>query len=748
MNNKKLIFIIYNMGNIFSSPTKQTVSGTPTASQLNSVQPGAAKIENQQNKSSFFSKLSFKKDWDPQITNEDCLPFNVFLGAVLSRACYDPPVVFALDVNDAYKEIFFNITNPPETSSPTQECRLVGKQKAFTLYLNTKNVAKGINSSFVGNEAKLLTSVDNTDPLPNTSTSPKQNSTESIKPAENVKPTITTKQPVSVKPTESIKPTITTKQPVSVKPTENVKPTITTKQPVSVKPAENVKPTVTTKQPVSVKPTITTKPVGNKKNITQKAGNKKKQTNNVNSRKTKKFRGGKIGMFPSKFYMYSNLLPESKELFKSNNQWAYMYVHTSEDLSCYLIADKITHSIYFLFRGTRSLQNVKTDLKPAAHILCRPDVNVKECEEVFKGVYKLEDEALHTIYYCSVFLMKNFLKATPQNPCSSFCYGHSLGGASATLFAYLWVGIHEEQLKQSNTSANLCHNYINCVSYGSPKVFNSVLNISFEELIISGKIQFIRYVTEGDAITSLPPEANIKKGILNFTLVHPGKNLGEPVNVNKKDKTSNFTLLKCKNPLSNLKAASHLMGAFVKRDRSKLKPISFNYDKPLKCTTINFNPKMDINPNAHGIQARIEYMLVLSNFKAGSELDTGASRMNKIKGKTNKILKVFYSTPGTLDMYGHIFNLKDLMTEPVDKTDNKIISYLKFESLVGKPLMASKNNPNIILQNKLDGVEVMSTQSKSAVENIDENKKPIVMGKVTENVVSSKHFDTFTCLME
>lgn len=698
------------MGNIFSSPSKQTITGEPTQAQLNSVQPGSAKIENQQKKSSFFSKLSFKKDWDPQITNEDCLPFNVFLGAVLSRACYDPPVVFALDVNDAYKEIFFNINNPPEASALTDQCRLVGKQKAFTLYLNTKEVAKNINSAFVGNEAKLLKSVDAQDPLP-------------------------TKQPSAVAPSIQTKITDT-----ALKPSSSTEPTKTPTQ--AVQPVKQAASPVKPKEPEPVvkQAASPVKPV-------QKAGKRRTYKNRKINRLTRKHRGGKIGMFPSKFYMYSNLLPESVELFKSNNQWAYMYVHTSEDLSCYLIADKLTHAIYFVFRGTRSLQNVKTDLKPAAHILCRPDVNVKDCEEVFKGVYKLEDEALHTIYYCSIFLMKNFLKATPQNPCSSFSYGHSLGGASATLFAYLWVGIHEEQLKQPNSSANLCHNYINCVSYGSPKVFNNILNIHFEQLIADGKIQFIRYVTEGDAITSLPPEAKIKKGILNFTLVHPGKNLGEPLTVNNKEKTSNFTLLKCKNPLSNLKAASHLMGAFVKRDRSKLKPISFNYDKPLKCTTINFNPKMDINPNAHGIQARIEYMLVLSNFKAGSELDTGASRMDKIKGKTNRIMKVFYSTPGTLDMYGHIFNIKDLMVNPEDNTDNKVVSYIEFEGLIGKPLLASKNDPNIILQNKLDGVEVMSSQSKSAVENLSENKKPIIMDKVKQNIVSAKKFDTFTCLM-
>jgi len=646
------------MGQIFSAPTQKDITGTPTQAQLNSVKPGAAKIENQQQKSSFFSKLSFKKDWDPQISNEDCLPFNVFLGAVLSRACYDPPTVFALDINDAYKEIFFNINSPPEQADLTEQCRMVGKQKAFALYLNTRKVAQNINNAFVSNEAKLLNAIEDTNtPMTSTTTQPVVNSSKTLKGGKN----------------------------------------------------------------------------------------KKNKTRKNKSRKTK---GGKIGMFPSKFYMYSNLLPESIELFKNNNQWAYIYIHTSEDLSCYLIADKLTHAIYFIFRGTRSLQNVKTDLKPSAHILCRPDVNVKDCEEVFKGVYKLEHEAIHTIYYSSIFLMKNFLNCTPQNPCSTFTYGHSLGGASATLFAYLWVGIHQEQLKQPNTNSNLCHNYINCVSYGSPKVFNNVLNIHFEQLITDGKIQFIRYVTEGDAITSLPPEAKIKKGVINFTLVHPGKNLGVPINVNNNNKTSNFTLLKCQNPLSNLKAASHLMGAFVKRDRSKLKPISFNYDKPLKCTTINFNPKMDINPNAHGIQARIEYMLVLSNFKSGSELETGSSRVNKIKGKTSKILKIFYSTPGTLDMYGHIFNLQDLMVNPVDKTDNKIISYINFENLIIKPLLASKNDPNIILKNKLDGVDVMTHQSTSAIENKDQNKTQIPMGKVKENIVSAKTFDTFTCLME
>jgi len=568
-------------------------------------------------------KTMFQKDWDPQVTNEDCLPFHVFLGAVLSRACYDPPSVFALDIADAYDHVFLEewLSGSKSLSQPSAECRMAGRQKAFSSYMKTGEAAEKINTAFVGNEARVLAAQQNKNP------------------------------------------------------------------------------------------------------------------NTTN----------KVSQLPPKFYTYESLDASNKTRLQQQDNWAYIYIHTSEDLSVYLLADKLTNSIYVVFRGTRSLQNVKSDLKPHAQILCDDSADKKDVEEVFKGVYKLQNEAIHSIYDSSIWLADNFLKATKKNPVQIWSYGHSLGGASASLFAYLWVGIHDEQIKVGNQKADIFMPNIYCSTYGAPKVFNQALNKHFESLMKQGRIQYIRYVTEGDVITSLPPEANIKKGVLNFTLVHPGKNLVSAVTVKGKERQSNYSLLKCINPLSQLKGTSHLIGTMIKRDRSKLKPVSMNYEKPLRCTTINYNPKMDINPNAHGIQARIEYMFVLSNFKTGSELDTASSVKQKMVGKSqNSLMKIFYSVPKKLDMYGHLFDIKTL-SEANSNNDNKVVSYEKFVSMIGQPLLKSKNNTKTILQNKLDDNEAVKPSSKSTVEHLDNNTPISKTNKVVANVKAGKAFGQLTC---
>lgn len=606
-------------------------------------------------KSKFGLKLKnpLKKDWDTQITDEDCLPFNVFLGAILSRACYDPPSVFALNIADTYDSVFLAkwMDDASVLKVPSNQCRDAGKQKAFSQYINTRHYAKQINDAFVGNEARVIEA----------------------------------------------------KQKKGGKGTQRV----------------------------------------NKYKHKYSGG-----------RTQKRYGGAKLTQLPAKFYTYDSMPAVNKERLKKHGNWAYMYVHTSEDLSVYLLADVITHSIFIIFRGTRSLQNVKTDLTPHAHILCDPKSSKGDVEEVFKGVYELQDEVLHTIYYSSIWLANRFLKATKNNPVQIWSYGHSLGGASASLFAYMWVGIHDEQQKIDKEVAGVCKPNIYCSTFGAPKVFNQTLNKHFENLMSKGRIQYIRYVTEGDAITSLPPEAKIKKGVLNFTLVHPGKNLGENINVKGKERVSNYSLLKCLNPLSQLKGTAHLVGSLVKRDRSKLKPISFDYDKRLRCTTINYNPKLDINPNAHGIQARIEYMFVLSNFSTGSELNTGSSVKQKTIGKKqNAIMKIFYSEPKTLDMYGHLFNIKAISKAGSD-SDNEVISYQEFVKLIGDPLIKSKNDNKLILQNTLSDSaangadQAVKPSGMSAVEHIDAGSAPSTKDKVATNIEAAKGFDKMTCEAE
>ena len=601
---------------------------------LRQMEPGTTKNK------SFFQKLKSKTsvalgfEWDPQITTDDCVPFEVFLGAVLSRAAYDPPTLFALDIDETYSSIFQHLSL---VKSDTSQCRDVGKQPTYSLYLNTRKVAEDVNNEFVRIERHLQT------------------------------------------------------------------------------------------------PTT-----GGAK--TRGRTNSKKQRRT--RKKSRRYKGG-ASILPEKYYHFDTLNSQRKAILQKNQNWAFMYIHTSDDLSCYIIADKTTNGVYVIFRGTRSMQNIRADLKPTAHILCSTS-NQKTHEEVFKGIFKLESEALHTIYYCSLYIAELFLKASPTKPAQLYTFGHSLGGANATLYAYLWVGIHDEQKRIGNQHANALGNSVICCSYGSPKIFNSVLNNHFEKLVTSGRIHFIRSFTAGDIITSLPPEAKVKVGRVNLTLMHAGKTLAVPIQVDGKTKMSNYTLLKCKNTLGTVSAARHLAGTLVKKNKANLKGVNLDYSKPLRCTTINYNPKKDITLHAHAIQVRIEFFSTLSGFKAGSELESGRTRSEKITNVGNVICKVFYAIPGTLTIHAHTFHLSELQY-PGAKTDNKVNSYEEFKRLIGTPLMKNKNNKAAILQSGLGGKNAINKTSQSTKERIDAGETPIKLGKVKEHIQGAHGFDKLTC---
>ena len=57
---------------------------------------------------------------------------------------------------------------------------------------------------------------------------------------------------------------------------------------------------------------------------------------------------------------------ENKQLTKEHSKYAIIYIHTTDDLSCYIVAnasDTNNPEIYVLFRGTRSLKNAISDVK-------------------------------------------------------------------------------------------------------------------------------------------------------------------------------------------------------------------------------------------------------------------------------------------------------------------------------------------------------------------------------------------------
>jgi len=123
--------------------------------------------------------------------------------------------------------------------------------------------------------------------------------------------------------------------------------------------------------------------------------------------------------------------------------FAIIYIHTSDDLSCYIIADasdKDNPEIHIIFRGTRSLKNALTDLKGISKkdICTSPDSETgKKNRKAFAGALELEAEAINTIFYSIVYLYINFLnkKCYGKKAQISVC-GHSLGGCLSSIFGY------------------------------------------------------------------------------------------------------------------------------------------------------------------------------------------------------------------------------------------------------------------------------------------------------------------------
>ena len=207
-----------------------------------------------------------------------------------------------------------------------------------------------------------------------------------------------------------------------------------------------------------------------------------------------------------------------------------VYLHTSEDLSCYIIASKLNNSIFVVYRGSRSLKNWKTnftmmaknnaDYDPCAdkyQLYANPDI------KFFPGFLKRDMEAMHTTTMMAAYLAKDFLGAGPQNKAKMFTFGHSLGGALCSIYALLFsiimnplVGTH-----QMPELTNYLENSITCVSYGAPRVFNTAANTLFNAQQQAKHIHFRRVWTKGDPVQRLPVGLYIHPGTRAEDVVFP-----------------------------------------------------------------------------------------------------------------------------------------------------------------------------------------------------------------------------------
>ena len=188
-----------------------------------------------------------------------------------------------------------------------------------------------------------------------------------------------------------------------------------------------------------------------------------------------------------------------------HNQIKYISIAWSNYGEIYVVADRrIPNIIFLLFRGTYSAKTAALYTKPTSFFpitICNDSRGIPE--QFLYGIFKTSVELIHTIIESISYLATNFLQAQEPNSVKIFTTGHSLGGAMATNFAYLWMGI-KKTAPYSTAPYNVLADNIICVSVGTPRCMSETVAQKFCNFVAQKKILFLRITTRGDPVPGLP----------------------------------------------------------------------------------------------------------------------------------------------------------------------------------------------------------------------------------------------------
>ena len=183
-----------------------------------------------------------------------------------------------------------------------------------------------------------------------------------------------------------------------------------------------------------------------------------------------------------------NYTDTDKNINLSSEHIQYICISTSNYSSVYVVANKLMNTIFVCFCGTYSIKSGLSYLKLSSITptkVCKENNN----DGYLIGVFKITAEIFYTIEESINYLSKHFLNSSSS--IKIITTGHSLGGALASIFSYLWV-THKLSLK------------IACITFGSPRVMNGDLIEKYNNLIHNKIILFKRYITNGDPFAKLP----------------------------------------------------------------------------------------------------------------------------------------------------------------------------------------------------------------------------------------------------
>jgi hypothetical protein len=361
------------------------------------------------------------------------------------------------------------------------------------------------------------------------------------------------------------------------------------------------------------------------------------------AKKTKQQEKGQLA--DHKFNMTNDHLAAGQQFLKTAEfaqNYATMYIHTSDDLSCYIVADisnKNKPEIHVVFRGSRSLKNAVSDVKGfIKESLCNKKLNKEALKEkaeetfqkakAFGGAVHLEKEVLNVMVYSMVYLQKEFIekKLTEEKlPKTTISItGHSLGGCLCSLFALYFYKLlkNPDFFDSPTTTANKggkktkkhrknkqrrtrkgkrggsvkILDFIGLpfkvVAVSSPRPFNEAAEKVYVNAVTTGYIEHINYTSRGDPVTSMPPNT-----LMNF--YHPMETNNETgKGIFLKDKFSPYSIRSTSTVFENEKVNPNLS-----LDTSNIK-----------------GGITRINPFAHGSVGGISFMHLVRGYTVGSDI--------------------------------------------------------------------------------------------------------------------------------
>lgn len=251
-------------------------------------------------------------------------------------------------------------------------------------------------------------------------------------------------------------------------------------------------------------------------------------------------------------------------LYNAPGYLKYISLAWSRYGEVYIIADtRMPDCIWVLFRGTYSNKTAASYTKASSIVplpACKPG------EKFLLGIFDITVECIHMIIEAMCFLSTKYLNPTAK----VYVCGHSLGAAIGTIFTYLWQSL--DATRKSRFHKTVC-----CLSYGSPRCFNTYVSARFCEYIKNGSILFKRVVTRGDPVPALP---------LKYV---PGASYAHPC-------SADTNIL----PLITLNC-----GDTTNYMAFSLKP---KYNNNMKCKTKKQTGYLAVNPIAHANYLNISYL--------------------------------------------------------------------------------------------------------------------------------------------